>query len=242
MYDAFFVDPDIEPDKAVAIGLQWLVQQPGDPLVLFHAKNMVDNNRLLGRAIRDYHIRYEAPLTIHRSRWSGGAVLAPWASRKVLRCIDDDLANRATGVCVIGWMPDDPAHAAWIAARGAVDLADGSHLGRRPEEIIADPVVRIALDEAERFVNHNNALVQAEDKAYFVRTLQELVRGGHFFEVEQLAAYAMSTGWTAPEVDRIRDYGERVLAGRTFRLRSTIGPQRGACGRWEAEARAARDA
>lgn len=49
--------------------------------------------------------------------------------------------------------PDDPNHAAWIAARAAVDLRAGTALGRRAEDIISDPVVRIALDEAERLVN-----------------------------------------------------------------------------------------
>lgn len=46
------------------------------------------------------------------------------------------------------------------------------------------------MDEAERFVNHNNALVQAEDKSYLVLTLQELLRGGHPFKLDEVAVYA----------------------------------------------------
>lgn len=237
-YEAFFVDPDVDAGEAVALALRWLVQRPGEPLVLFHAKNMVDNNRLLGAAIRQYGIRYEAPRTVWGGSWSGGAILAPWASDKVLRCIDDELAFKTNAVCVIGWRPDDPNHAAWTASRRATDLKSGATLGKQPAEIISDPVVRIALDEAEGFVNHNNALVQEEDKAYLVRTLQELVRSGHRLDLDEIAAYAMATGWTGEEVKRIREYGQRVLENRTFRFRSSIGPQRGTCRRWEEEAEA----
>src|SRR5260370_35573795 len=102
--------------------------------------------------------------------------------------------------------------------------------------MISDPVVRIALDHAERFVNHNNGLVQAEDKAYLVRTLQELVRCGHRFDLDKVATYAMATGWSGEEVKRIQEYGRRVREGRSFRLVSTIGPKTGGWKHWESGA------
>lgn len=236
-YDAFFVSPEVDPDRAITLGIEWLLDQPGEPLVLLGAKRMIGNNPMLERAVQAHRIRYEAPRTVRRSgHWPGGAVLAPWASPEVIRCIDDDLAHRVAAVCIIGWRAGDPNHASWIAAREAVDLTSGQTLGEPPERIISDPVVRIALDRAERFVNHNNALVQAEDKAYLVRTLQELVRGGHFFDLEEVAAYAMATGWTAREVKRIRESGQRVLDGGGFRLASSVGPKPGASEHWEAAA------
>jgi hypothetical protein len=139
-------------------------------------------------------------------------------------------------VCVIGWREDDPNHQAWVGARNAVDLESGTRLGRDPKETISDPVVRIAIDQAASFVNHNNALVQSEDKAYFVRTLEELVAGGHPFDLEELVAYAMATGWTGEEIKRMREYGARVLSGKRFRHSSAVGPKRGAIRHWEAEA------
>ena len=236
-YAAFFIPVDVDPDRAIEIGVSWLTEQPGEPLILLHAKKMIDNNRLLGRLAHQHRIRYEAPQTIRTSsHWSGGAILAAWASGDVIRCIDDDLAYRVSAVCIVGWRPDDQNHAAWIAARNALDLASGAALGTRSEHIISDPVVRIALDHAERFVNHNNALVQAEDKAYLVRTLQELVRCGHRFDLDKVATYAMATGWSGEEVKRIQEYGRRVLDGRSFRLVSTIGPKPGDCKHWESEA------
>jgi hypothetical protein len=234
-YEAFFVPPEVDSDRAIALALKWLVDQPGEPVVLFHAKKMVDNNRLLGRAIHQYGLRYEAPRTIWNSGWDGGAILAPWASDAVIRCIDDDLGGLARAVCIIGWIPGDPKHVAWVRARNALDLTSGESLGKHPEAIIKDPVVRLALDYAEGFVNHNNALVQDEDKAYLVRTLEELVRGGHVFDLDELAAYAMATGWTGEEVKRIKEYGRRILDGGSFRFRTSIGPKPGACKQWEAE-------
>ena len=237
MYDAYFIPPGIGVDRAVALGVKWLADQPGEPLILLHAKSMIDNNRLLGQVARQNRIRWEAPRTISSgNRWAGGAILAPWASEDVIACIDGRLASRASAVCVIGWSPDDPNHKAWVAARNAVDVDSGAALGKPSDEIISDPVVRIAIDYAERFVNHNNLLVQYEDKAYFVRTLQELVRGEHRFNLDEVAAYAMATGWTSEEVKRIREYGQRVLDGRSFRLRSGVGPKPGTCRRWEEEA------
>jgi len=132
-------------------------------------------------------------------------------------------------------MRDDPNHLAWVATRNAPDLVSGKTLGKSHGEIVRDPVIRIALDHAGRFVNHNNALVQAEDKAYLARTLKKLAHGGHAFDVDEVCAYA-ATGWTGRETERIKEYGRRVLEGRTFRLESGIGPVTGECKRWDAEA------
>lgn len=235
-YAAYFIPPEIAPDRGVAIGLKWLFDQPGDRLILLHAKKMIENNRLLGRTARESGLLVEAPGTAWKSGWAGGPILAPWASDAVIRCIEDDLAHLATAVCIIGWRDDDPNHEGWATARDALDLASGERLGRPAEEIVIDPVIRIALDAAERFVNHNNQLVQYDDKAYVVRTLQELVRGGHRLDLDAIATYALATGWSAEEVKRIREYGSRILAGRGVRLQSRAGPKPGACRLWEAEA------
>lgn len=233
-YEAFFVPDEVDPDEAISLGVRWLLQRSGEPLILLHRKLMIGNSSLLEAAASNYGIRYGAPGTVRGGAWAGGSILAPWASDDVIRCIDDRLASKTDAVCIIAWIPGE--HDSWIAARGAVDLRDGRPLGKPAQEIISDPVVRIALDHAERFVNHNNSLVQAEDKAYLVLTLQELVRGGHRFDLEEVAAYAMATGWTGAEVTRIREYGQRVLDGRSFRLRAPVGPKRGACKHWEDEA------
>lgn len=234
-YAAFFLPgpDDLDPDEAMRLGLEWLVSEPGQPLVVLHAKKMATNNRLLAEGIRRHGIRVDSPRASGGRPSAGVAILAPWASEEVLRFIDDELSGQATGVCVIGWRQG--AHDRWIAARGAVDLRTGERIGSGV--LVSDPVVRLAIDEASETINHNNALVQAEDKAYVVLTLEELVRGGHAFDVDELVAYAMATGWRGEEVRRLEEYATRVLAGRRFRLQSSYGPPPGSCARWEAEAR-----
>lgn len=234
-YQALWIPDDVDPDEAIILGLKWLLEQDGEPLILLNAKIALRNNGHLEAAVHHYGIRHEAPVTIHNARWSGGAILAPWARDDVLRCIDDWLAFKTTAVCVIGWIPG--SHDGWISARGAVNLVNGQPLGTPVSEIISDPVVRIAIDHAEVAVNHNNMLVQAEDKSYFVLTLQELARGGHRFDLDEVCTYMMATGWSGGEVKRAREYGERVLAGRRFNLRTTYGPMPGSCKHWEDEAR-----
>jgi hypothetical protein len=234
-YNAFWIPDDFDPDEAIVLGAAWLLQQAGEPLILLNTKSSITNNSALAAVAGQYRMRYEAPTTMHRTaRWGGGAILAPWARDKVIECIDDDLAFKTEAVCVIGWIPG--SHDAWIAARGAVNLVDGQRIGPPISAIISDPVVRIAIDDAEGFVNHNNQLVQAEDKAYLINTLKELLRGSHGLELDEICSYAMATGWSGKETERIREYGERLLQGRDFRLRSNIGPKPGACERWEAEA------
>ncbi len=221
----------VDPDDAVRIGAAWLQQQPGAPLVLLHAKKMYGNNELLPRLTAGAAV--EKPATVWRSGWRGGPVLAPWPSEDVLAALSDTLAQRTTAVCVIEW-GDFDYQEAWLAAHGAVDLVTGQVRGaRRP---LLDPVIEVAMRRLSDAVNHNNGLVQAYDKAYAVRTLQELVRCGHRYEVDALCAWALANGFTQREVEHLRDYATRALEGRSFRLRVGVGPQPGVCARWEQEA------
>lgn len=223
---------DIDPDEAVRLGVAWLRQQPSAPLVLLHAKKMYDNNPLLPRLTAG--VTVEKPATVWRSGWRGGPVLAPWPTEDVLATLSDTLARKTTAVCVIEW-GDYDYQDAWLTAHGAVDLVTGQTRGARRQ--LLDPVVEVAMRRLSDAVNHNNALVQGYEKAYAVRTLQELVRGGHRYEVDALCAWALAHGFTQREVEHLRDYATRALEGHSFRLRESVGPRPGACARWEQEAR-----
>lgn len=235
-YDAFYVgDPaEVNPDYADRMALAWLLKQPGQPLILFHAKKMIQNNRLIQNAALRHRIAVEAPNTVLGSRWEGGAILAPWASDRVIRCIDDDLSDRTSAVCLIGWTPG--RHDPWIAARSATDLMTGVQAGLAPSQLISDPVVRIALDRASLIVNHNNGLVQSDDRAWVIQTLQELQRGGHRFTVDEIGTYAMATGWSGGEVKLIREFAKGVIDGKRYQVKGSYGPGPGACQEWEREA------
>lgn len=235
-YEAFFLPGphELATDQAVALGLGWLAGQPGSPLVALSAKKVASNNRLLQGAVASGRLPVVAPPRMFVPGWRGGAVLAPWASQRVLDGIDDDLGTGVTAVCVIEWSPG--GHDEWRSARGARDLRDPA--GAPAAGPALDPVVVAAMNDASRAVNHNNALVQTEDKAYVVITLQRLVAAGHRYDVAALCSWAAANGFTAVEVKNLRDYATRVLDGRRFQLRSTYGPGPGSVERWRAAASA----
>jgi hypothetical protein len=222
----------LDPDDAVRLAARWLAQQPGQKLVLLHAKKMYTNNSLLPRLTNGAFV--EKPDSVWRSGWRGGSVLAPWPSEEVLGALSDRLARMITSVCVIEW-GEDPAVQAWLEAYQAMNLMTGRVAVGDPSHQLS-PVVRVAMEHLSSAVNHNNALVQSFEKSYAVRTLQELHRAGHTFDVDDLCAWALANGFTQSEVKNLRDYGMRVQQGRGFRLRDSVGPSRGAAGRWEAEA------
>lgn len=220
------------PDEAVALGAAWLKEQPPQRLVLLHAKKMYDNSPLLPRLTAGVFV--ETPNTVSGSRWARGAVLAPWPSDAVLGALAGPLSERLTKVCVLEW-GEKPAVRAWLTAHCAASLLGGSPLASGDGELIS-PVVRIAMEELSQAVNHNNALIQGYEKSYAVRTLKELVRAGHRYDVNALCAWASANGFTQNEVKHLRDYAQRVLDGRSFQLRDTVGPAKGDASRWEAEA------
>lgn len=232
-YRAFYLPGphELPTDEAVASGLKWLLDEPGSPLIVLSAKKVARNNRLLASAISRFGIPVVAPPHLWEASWTGGSILAPWASERALAGVDDDLSDRVNAVCVIGW--GEGQHTTWILGHGARDLR---YPDQAPANPLLDPVVEVAMGHATRAINHNNALVQAEDKAYVVLTLQELVRAGYHYDVEMLCAWAMAHGWTGQEVANLRDYANRVLEARTFRLHSRFGPQRGASAHWVEEA------
>lgn len=220
----------LNPDAAVRLAVAWWQQQPGDHLVLFNSKNMLQNNNILAGLVRG--ARVESYATLRRSPWRGGPVLAPWPSDKVLGALDDDLAP-PTAVVIIEWGDRKDYVRAWLASHGARNLHTGEIAGASTDLI--SPVVEAAMRDLSQQVNHNNGLVQATDKADAVRTLQALVRAGYRYDVDGLTAWAAANGFTTREVESLRDYGQRVLDGRSFRLPHGLGYDLGpaALARWE---------
>lgn len=150
---------DVDPDYAVRLVVAWWREQPGDHLVLFHAKNMLQNNNILAGLVRG--ARVESYSTVRRSSWSGGPVLAPWPSDKVLGALDDDLAP-PSAVAIVEWGDRDGYVRSWLSSHHAQNLHTGEIAGASAELI--PPVVRVAMEELSQQVNHNNGLVQAADQ------------------------------------------------------------------------------
>jgi hypothetical protein len=232
-YDAYFLPgpEDLSTDEALKLGLTWLLNQPGEPLIVLARKGNVSNNRLLEATVKKCRIKYTAPPRVYDSSWAGGAILVPWAGEKTLLAIDEDLAHKAKAVCVIGWARG--THDTWIAGHGARDLRDPTTPLAAPA---LHPVVAIAMKHAGDSINHNNGLVTDAEKAMVVLTLKELVRGGYTYDVDQLIAWAIANGWHPAEIPQLRDYATKVLEQRSFRLRDAWGPTKGAVKEWEKEA------
>jgi hypothetical protein len=232
-YDAYFLPgpAGLPTDEALHLGLRWLLSQPGEPLIVLARKGNVSNNPLLEATVKKHRIKYTAPPKVYEHHWTGGSILVPWAGEKALLQIDDYLADQADAVCVIGWA--EGSHDTWIAGHNARDLRDPDRPLAAPD---IDPVVAVAMTHASDSINHANALVTDAEKAMVVLTLKELVRGGYTYDVDQLAAWAISQGWYPAEIPRLREYATKVLEGRSFRLHDPYGPRKGAVKEWEAEA------
>ena len=233
-YNAFYLPgpEDLPTYQALTLGLQWLLRQPGRPLVVLPTMSLLKNNHLLAEAVQQFGVTVVASPRLGDTDWSGGSILF-WASERALEGIDEELTG-VDAVCVIASSSRDTPRGraaldTWIARHQATDL-------RNPEARTArrqlGPVVEIAMAHASRAINHGNALVTTEDKAYVVRTLQELVRSGYAYEVEGLVAWAIADGWCPAEIPRLRDYARGVLDGRRFRLGDLRGPEKGASKRW----------
>ena len=121
-----------------------------------------------------------------------------------------------------------------MAAHGATDLTTtGSPAAGSGTSL--PPVVLVAMDHLNHLVNHANGLAGQHDKALAIGTLTALVRHGHRFNVDDLCAWALANGFTASEVERLRDYSTKVLAGHRFQI-TGFGPlRRDIVEIWEAE-------
>jgi putative transposase len=79
------------------------------------------------------------------SGWDRGPVLAPWPTREIVGDLASDLRGRATAICVILW-GTDPLLTAWLRARRAVSVVDGS-VHPEADEPLLEPVVEAAMTE-----------------------------------------------------------------------------------------------
>ena len=219
---------DVDPNDAVRLGAEWLHSQQGERLVLLHQKNMYNNNPLFPKLLTR-GVRVDTPRGIRGSTVS--AVLAPWPSDQVLGALSSLGSRQHTSVCVVKW-GSAPNVDAWLAAHRAIDLLSG-HIEHHSR---LSPVALVAMEKLRETVNHNNGLVQGYEKSYAIRTLQELHRSAHWPDPNDLCAFALANGFTPREVDRLREYAEKVAAGHRFRLPETVGPRKGESSRWEKQA------
>jgi hypothetical protein len=227
-YSAFFVPTEnLANEEAGRLAVGWLVDRSrvdgGEPLIVVPSWKNATSNRIVAAATARF--RTETWRTVGNHWWDGGPVLLMWADDKIVRRFAAD--HRVVALCVVPGLfhPID----AWIRATGAIDLADREAVPVAPT--IADPITAEAMRELASFVN-TDYLVNVEDVAYAVRTLQVLHDAGHRLDAVELEAWALASGWDPDAARLLVEYIKGVLSGHRYRLRETVGPTRDALRHW----------
>ena len=226
----------VHPDDAVRAGASWLAAQPGSRLVLLHFKQNYGNNPLLPRLTAD--ARVETPQSLGSSSWWAGPILAPWPSQAVLVALSEGRATGADSICVL-MSGSSAEQSAWLTANQAVALTTGTVFGT-PDGLALHPVVTVAMRHLAVFVNHANALTTSYDRDAAIVTLQRLHAAGYPLDPDRLYAWALSNGFHAREVDRLKEFVIKVRTGHRFRLQNRIFRD-DIVAIWEAEARKERE-
>lgn len=222
-------EPGWSTDQAGVRGAEWLMEQPGQKLVLVP---QLQNYRQhpMARHVRNAVVAKRGAL----SGWDRGPVLAPWPTREIVGDLASDLRGRATAICVLPW-GTDPLLTAWLRARRAVSVIDGS-VHPEADEPLLEPVVEAAMTELGQHVNHANALAGHLDKAFAVHTLLKLHEAGYRWNVDELCGWALAHGFTGSEEDRLRQYVAKVVEGSPFRPLPSDPFSPGAVQRWQDQA------
>ncbi|MBF4163548.1 hypothetical protein [Nocardioides acrostichi] len=226
-FDAYYLPTHASMDDhaALHLGLDWLKQQPGKPLIMLSVASQVRNSRELEDASNWAAVL--TPRTRGLPASQAGAALVAWAHEPSLAAVAR--IRGLESVCAFGLSSDEMT--TWIGGHAAQDLTD---LGRPAGTVALNPVVTVAMEEMTRTINLNNELTTAEEKAYFVRTLQVLRDGGYDLDVTQLSTWAVAHGWGAEVLPRFRELAEGVRSRRQFRLQDPWGPSADALARWKA--------
>jgi hypothetical protein len=207
------------------------MKQPGRPAVFVAQKSIYANHSRLPKILPGVEVLTER--NRYSQHWGGGSLLVCWPTEGMLAMLSDDFADRFTAACVLEWGEDQFVRA-WLRANHATDLTTGRPM---PEGGAGLPtVVRLAMENLNRMVNHSNGLAGNYDKGLAIQTLTALVNRGHYYDVNTLCAWALANGFTATEVERLRDLATKAQAGHRFRMPRSAPLRTDIVEQWEAEA------
>ena len=219
-------------DKASLQGAAWLAKRAGNKLMLVSSTQNYQQNAMAS------HTRgavVAKPVSLWKTKWRVGPVLAPWPTEEILGELASGLHRKATTICVIEW-GDDAFQTAWLQAHRARSVLDGEVYPGADLPLL-DPVVEAAMTELTQLVNHGNALGNPYEKPQTVELLQLLLQAGYGWDVDRLCGWALANDFTGAEVRNLRDYATKVSQGHRFRNRHTHRYAAGAVARWEAAAK-----
>jgi len=230
---AFFVKGRPDVPRAVQTGVHWLkawtIEQGGVPLIISPARE--SEGRIVQMAPDAGRVIRQTFLTMFRSPWKGGPVLAVWADDKVLGQIDDDY--RVTAVCTV---LDSLTHAPlWLKARQPTEIGGSDSV--LPPAVDLDPIARVALEQLTRHVNLGTGLTHPSDRGYAIETVQALHAGRRKLSPDDVHAWAAQHGWRPDGANDLRDLVIGVAAGKHYRHRGgTLRPASELLAIWKREA------
>jgi hypothetical protein len=156
----------------------------------------------------------QTPRTLATHRRTRPVVISCWPTERDLEQLDDAPGLKA--LVVVPWIESEID--VWRQARAAVDLLGGQPAPAAP--VIADPVVRAAMEHVTLMVNLSTGLSHPRDKAYAVWALRVLKRNSQLIVPGEIQAWAMANGWRAEAARKLGEYAAGVIAGKGY----TVGP------------------
>src|SRR5712691_7882363 len=197
-YEAFYVDTEHGSLDEVRDGVRWLHDWSGssEGLVVTPTEEQLGSDAVVASlpglklgTLTQLGGRQVRPATWRRfpDGWREGPVLALWPDKKFLGRLHGFPGVKA--LCVV---PGNRKYVEpWILATTAVDIRSGNPAA--PSTL--DPVVEQAMLSLTNSVNHNNMLVQSEDKAAAINTLRVLREGRYQLDPGGLEAWAIAHDW-----------------------------------------------
>lgn len=200
-------------DDARKLAARWVIEQAqqvgGQPLVYSPTKRNVEYDPLLQALVREFPLETWQSQA-WRSGWRGGPVLALWPDQKHLGLIAEK--HHVTALCVVASSLEEVR--GWAVASGAVSLKPATT--PEPAPLAIDPVVRVALRDLGRRMNHSNQLHGSMDHADAISWFRTLAKAGYPIDPEALHAYALLDGWPGGGADRLKELATKVAAGKAL--------------------------
>lgn len=212
-YDASWIPglkSDFDPDKAIALGADWLRSQAGvkSRVVVMNTKGMIGNRRSLGPLASQFLVA--SPL----SRDGGDkprAVLAIWPARKALTLAEDLALDGA--LCVIPGNSEDVTH--WIVRAGAINLLSPDD--KPPKFQALSDEVRTTLDSL-CFLGGHNDFYGGGEKESAIPSLRRIAASVDRPTPQEIEDYVLASGKTGPTgAGRLREWYEGLLENKRFK-------------------------
>lgn len=210
---------DVQPGRpletVVRAGLTWLRNQPNSVHGVL-ASDMATALRDLPkspwlRSLSKVHTRD----TGTGAAGAGKPLLALFPSRDLLLKLTDRYADRVSAMCILSYGPSDRFPHVWLDWVGATDLDSGKRRSVSADSAL-DPVVAAAFRSLRGQLTGQLCTPEHSSDPSGVATLLELHRQGHQLDANKLAAWAITEGFSRPDVAEFTEHIRKVTKGHRY--------------------------